>query len=800
MADDGGHDGSGSADRSEQSSEARRSNRVTTYAAWVIRWRWPIILLALMAAVLAASGARFLSFSTDYRVFFSEQNPQLQAFEELQNIYTKDDALLFVVKPAEGKVFTPSTLKALRELTEAAWRIPYAMRVDSLTNFQHSFAEGDDLTVRDLVPDGLALTPENLAQIQDVALNEPLLINRMVSPDATTAAVAATLTMPQKSPREAPEAMAYVRDLVAKFQRAHPDLHVAVTGLVALNNAFSEASVNDLSTLVPLMYGVLLLTLLILLRSVSGVVTTVAVIGLSAGTAMGLAGWLGIKLTPPSAVAPTIILTLAVADSVHLLVTLFGAMRGGMTKRDAIVESLRVNFHPVFLTSLTTMIGFLSLNFSDAPPFRDLGNITSMGVIAAWFYSVLFLPALMAVLPLRVKPRANGSAHAMERLAEFVIARRRPLMWGMTGLVVALAVWIPRIELNDQFVNYFEPDIQFRVDTDFAMENLSGIYQLNFSIDAGQPGGISEPDYLARLGAFTEWLRAQPGVVHVQSLTDTMRRLNKNMHGDDPSFYRLPEERDLAAQYLLLFEMSLPYGLDLNNQINVDKSASRVIATLENITTREARRLNSRLEAWLAENMPTARDAKPTGPFVMFSYIAERNINAMLGGTALALVLISFSLILALRHLKLGLLSLVPNMVPAVMAFGVWAITVGELGLPASVVAATSLGIIVDDTVHFLSKYLRARREKQLDAEGAVRYAFSTVGTALWTTSVVLIAGFAMLTLSSFELNRSLGLLTAITIFAALVADFLLLPPLLIALDKEKKIAPQSSIQPLAGQ
>ena len=522
MADDGGYEGLGMAERSEKSGEAQRSNGVTAYAAWVIRWRWPVILLALVVAGLAASGGRFLSFSTDYRVFFSEENPQLQAFEDLQNIYTKDDTLLFVVKPAEGEVFTPETLKALSELTEASWRIPFTTRVDSLTNFQHSFAEGDDLTVQDLVPEGLALTPENLAQIRDVALNEPLLINRMVSPDATTTAVAAVLTMPQKSPEEVPEAMAYARDLAAKFRAAHPDLHVAVTGLVALNNAFSEASVNDLSSLVPLMYGVLLLTLLILLRSVSGVVTTVAVIGLSAGTAMGLAGWFGIKLTPPSAAAPTIILTLAVADSVHLLVTLFGAMRGGMSKREAIVESLRVNFYPVFLTSLTTVIGFLSLNFSDAPPFRDLGNITSMGVIAAWIYSVLFLPALMAVLPVRVKPRANGRAHAMERLAEFVVARRRPLMWGMTGLVVALAVWIPRIELNDQFVNYFEPDIQFRVDTDFAMENLSGIYQLNFSVDAGETGGISEPDYLAKLGDFTEWLRAQPGVVHVQSLTDTM--------------------------------------------------------------------------------------------------------------------------------------------------------------------------------------------------------------------------------------------------------------------------------------
>jgi hypothetical protein len=374
----------------------------------------------------------------------------------------------------------------------------------------------------------------------------------------------------------------------------------------------------------------------------------------------------------------------------------------------------------------------------------------------------------------------------MERLAEFVLRRRRPLLWGMTAAVAALAVWIPRIELNDQFVNYFAPSIAFRADTDFAMANLSGIYQMEFSLPAGAEGGISEPDYLQQADAFSHWLRQQPGVAHVQSLTDVFRRLNKNMHGDEAGWYRLPEARELAAQYLLLFEMSLPYGLDLNNQINVDKSSLRLIVTLDNITTRAARNLKEAAEGWLVTNMP-ASASEATGPFIMFAYISERNIEAMLSGTGIALVLISLSLIVALRSLKIGLISLIPNIVPAVMAFGLWGLLVGEIGLASSVVAATSLGIIVDDSVHFLSKYLRARRERGDSPEDAVRYAFTTVGRALWVTSAVLVAGFATLAFSAFALNQSLGLLTALAIFAALIADFFLLPPLLLAIDKEKK-------------
>ncbi len=775
-----------------------RGGWIVPYAWLMIRFRWLVILVCLAAAAGFASGGQFLGFSTDYRVFFSEENPQLNAFEAMQQVYTKDDNILFVLQPKEGEVFTEKTLRAVQDLTERSWQLPYSRRVDSITNFQHSYAEGDDLTVEDLVPQRGELTPEHVAAIRAVALGEPLLVNRLISPDGRTTGVNVTLTLPGESEAEVPTAMAAARQIIAAFEAANPEITVATTGLVALNNAFSEASFVDLSTLIPIMYGIIIAGLLIFLRSVAGTVVTVLVIGLSAGTAMGLTGWLGINLTPPSSTAPTIILTLAVADSIHLLVTMLHAMRHGASKREAIVESLRVNFHPIFLTSLTTAIGFLSLNFSDAPPFRDLGNITAIGVLAAWIYSVTFLPAFLAVVPLRVKQQTETRSDLMQKLAEFVLRRRQFLLYGMSALIIALAVWIPRIELNDQFVNYFDPSIQFRADTDFAMENLSGIYQIEFSLPAAAEGGISEPDYLAKVDAFSDWLRQQPGIVHVQTITDIFRRLNKNMHADDPEWYRLPDERDLAAQYLLLFEMSLPYGLDLNNQINVDKSSLRFIATLENITTREARTLKQDSEAWIAENIP-ASVTEATSPFVMFAYISERNIQSMLFGTGLALVLISFSLIVFLRSLKVGLLSIVPNVIPAVMAFGFWGLLVGEIGLASSVVAATSLGIIVDDSVHFLSKYLRARRERGASPEDAVRYAFATVGRALTVTSAVLVAGFVVLALSAFQLNQSLGLLTALAIFAALVADFLLLPPLLLAIDKEKKHADQPSALPQAG-
>lgn len=760
---------------------------IDRYADWVMRWRWPVIAVTLVAVGLFASGARLLTMSSDYRVYFGDENPQLRAYEALQNTYTKDDNVMFVLRPADGDVFTPSFLAAMRGLIEAGWGLPFATRVEGISNFQHSYAEADDLTVRDLVPEAAQPTDDDIAAIRDVALNEPLLVNRLLAPDSGTTAINVTVTLPQESQSETSVLMAEARALAAAFEADNPGTRVAVTGTVPLGIAFDEAAQSDLQTLVPVMYGILLLVTVLLLRSVSGTVATLIVIGLSTATAMGAAGWLGVKLTPASAVAPTIILTVAIADSIHVLVTMFHEMGRGADKRAAIVESLRVNFQPVFLTSLTTIIGFLSLNFGDSPPFHDLGNVTAIGVAAAWVISVTFLPALMSVLPVRVTARSERRAAAMQRLGDVVIRGHRPLLLIMSAIAVALAALIPRNEINDQFHSYFSESIDFRQDIDFAAEHLAGMYGLEWSLPAEASGGISEPEYLDRLDAFARWLRGQAQVVHVFTLTDLMRRLNKNMHGDDPKRHRLPDSRELAAQYLLLFEMSLPYGLDLNNQIDVDKSATRLIAQTENVTTGELKRLEAQAKAWLTENWPRAAGASATGPSVMFAYIFQRNIEGMLTGTVIALLLISATLMLALRDLKLGLISLVPNLLPAAMAFGVWAIFVGEVGLAASVITATSLGLIVDATVHFLSKYQRAQRRHGASAEDAIRYAFATVGTALWVTSAILIAGFAVMAFSDFKINAHMGQLTAIAIVAAMVTDFLLLPALLLMLDKDRR-------------
>jgi len=759
-----------------------------TYSSWILTHRWWVIAATLLLVSLAGSGGQLLEFSTDYRVFFSDENPQLTAFDALQDTYTKNDNLLIMLAPEAGDVFTPRVFEAIFDITEQAWQIPYSLRVDSLSNYQHTYAEGDDLTVIDLIEEPTAKTADQVERVRAIALNEPLLVRRLVSPQGHVTAVNVTIELPGKNPgKEVPEAVAKAREIVAYVERTYPEIKVYLSGVVMMNNAFAEASRYDMTHLLPLALLIIVVAILLQLRGLVGTLATVLVILFSVIAAMGIAGWSGVPLTGPLMSAPTIILTLAVADCVHILTNWMQGLRRGHERKQAMAESLRINFAPVFLTSVTTAIGFLTLNFSEAPPFGHLGTVSALGVMIAFVLSVTFLPALATLLPSLVRERrrseSQSQSHRMLRLADWVIRRHRGLLVGMGALIVTLVALVPMNETNDVFVHYFDERIRFRTDTDFIAANLSGIYFIDYSLDTGEPVGVASPKHQRQIEVLADWLRTQPEVVHVNTITDIFKRLNRNLHGDEDAWYRLPEQRDLAAQYLLLYEMSLPYGLDINNQIDIDKRATRMTVTLHTLSTKEVLAFEQRVYDWMERHTPDilTYGASPT---VMFSHIGTRNIRSMLGGAVLALVLISLLLMVALRSRRYGLVSLIPNLVPAGMAFGVWALIDGEIGLGVSVVAAMTLGIVVDDTVHFLSKYLRARREQGLDAAQAVRYAFETVGVALWVTSIALIGGFLVLATSSFELNSAMGLLVSIVIAFALVCDFLFLPPLLMRLDE----------------
>ena len=763
---------------------ATMSTRIDAFFELILRHPWPTLAASLTVMSLLTVGVRDIAVTNDYRMMFSEDNPELAAFDELENTYSESNRALIAIAPADGDVFTRETLAAIEELTDAAWQAPYSTRVDSLTNYSHSEGMEDDLIVAPLVEDAAVLSDTELAEIEAIALNSVETAGRLVSEDGRVGGIVINFFLPDDFDVAVVEITDHLNALVDQARAGNPAIEYYLTGDMVMHRAFSDATLDDLSRLLPIVFVVIVTVAALLLRSIYGTVAIVLTLMFVVNTTMGLVGWLRLPLSPTNAGIPIIAMAITVAYAVHIVSITLLRMGDGLDKRGAIVASLRHNANPVFLTSLTTAIGFLSLNASDSPPFNILGNMVAFGVFCAFCYCLTLLPALLTLLPLNARAANTESPKLFDRLAEFVIARRTMLFWTVGLIAVILIAGIPRNEISETWTRYFDDRYQFRRDTDFVIQNLTGLDTLEYSLNSGRERGITEPEYLRAVDDFAEWLREQPEVVHVQAFPDIMKRLNRNMNGDDPDFHRLPDNAELGSQYLLLYEFSLPFGVDLNDRIDVSKSATRLTAAAANLTGGELRALDERAQLWLLENAP-GMAAPASGVSMIFAHLSQRNIESMLRGTIFAMVLISIILTIVLKSVRMGVVSLVPNFIPAAMSFGLWGYVTGRMGMAASVVTVVAFGIIVDDTIHFLSKYLKERREG-MTSQDAIRSTFRTVGHALATTTAVLSAGFLVFAASGFEVSWALGILVTMTIVIALLADFLLLPPLLMALDREK--------------
>ena len=765
-----------------------KNNWQTKYRALVTERPGAMLFLGLVFTIICGLGLGGLSQNPDNRIFFSEDDPNLVALEKLENTYTKNDNLFILVAPKKGNVFDPNVLEVIRDLTKDLWQTPASSKVDSITNFQWTRADGDDIIIGDLVPEG-AITKAVALNAKNVALDEPLILNSLVSSDAKFTGINITFIKPDDSVEAGNtvvEIMSHIRPIQKSLEEKYPDIKFYITGGVPLTMAFTEVSLSDMSTLTPLMLLVIFLVAGLSLRSVQGSIITAFIVILSVIGMMGIAGWMKFILNAATFNSFLMLSALTIAHCVHIMSTQKINMRLGKNKKDSVDESLRVNLQPVFMTAITTAIGFLTMHFSEAPPFRELGYMMAFGNIILFIHAVITLPALLVILPGKEKSVGESKSETlMEQLSHFVIKNRKTLLVFNGFFILFLSLGMTQIKLDDTWTKYFDKRFQIRSHSDFVQNNLTGLDTIEYSIPSGEQDGINDPAYWKKLEKLADRIRQEPNVNHVTTLSDIIKRLNKAMNGDNPDFYSIPESRELVAQYLLLYELSVPFGLDLNDRINVNKSATRFTVTLQNASNDDLRDLDQIIQSYFDNELPELKTTG-TGLSMIFSHFSKRNIDSMLVGTTAALILISFLLIIALRSLKFGLISLVPNLFPAAMGFGLWGYLQGEVGVALSIVAAMTLGIVVDDTVHYLSKYLRGKREKGLSPEEATTYAFKNVGFALSTTTIALVAGFGVLSFSGFKINSDMAMLTAITIAIALFVDLFFLPTLLIALDKLK--------------
>ena len=753
-------------------------------AETIIRYRPLCIIISILILAGLAQGLSKINFNPDINAFFPENDTLTTSHLSIEDTYSSMDNAVIGIGVKEGTVFTNEVLSLIEDLTERAWKTPHSLRVDSLSNYSYVSADGDDLYIEPFLEGSSTYDLKTLKEKELIIEEEELAYGAIISKDKKTSLINIVFDPPRKDiEAEYQESLNYVLGFIEEARKNHPEVDLIISGIVYMEYQSPMLLKAQMPKLMPTAILVILLTLFLLLRSLVAVAGSFLVILMSVVSAMGSIGFMSGDIAQPFIMVPILIATLAVADCVHLFTLYFQNLDSSRKSKEAMLESLKLNLQPLFLTSLTTAIGFLSLNLAPVEPLRGIGNGVAVGVFLAFIFTVLLLAPIVSYFNVKQSKNINFQKNIARKLGRFSIKNYKRLLVIVPVISCFLMAFIPLNKTNDNPLEFYsERYTTSAADSKWISQRIGGTFPVSYELNS--QGIVSDPEFLREVDKFSEWLASNKEVLHVSSLSKIMKNLNKTLHGKQEEWNIIPTEPDLSAQYLFFYEMSLPYGLDLTNSISQNKESIKLVASLKELGSLEYREFAKRVENYASQNMPEDMVSIGTGTRPIFAFMSNMLITQLIYALGIGIVLITATIILFFRSLRYGMLTSVTNLLPIGVAFGIWAIVSGEISMLVGIGMGTTLGIIVDFTVHFLSKYLHARRQKNLSAEEAVEYAFETVGFALIITSFSLILGFLVLLQAFFIPIHGFVLFSSIAFLSALIIDLLLFPALLITWDK----------------
>ena len=754
---------------------------------FIIHNRIVFIFSCLVLVLILGRGITSVVFDPDMERFFPKGHPATSLSYEIDETFIRTDNLVIAINAKNNSIFTKKTLSLIESLTEKSWTVPYSIRVDSLTNYSYVRSVDDDLLVEPFIENAVSLEDSFIKQRAKIVEEEEIIFGSLISKDKKTTVISIIVDPPNPDANiKLIDTVEYMLEYVDEAKSNHPELDIRVLGTPYQEYISPKMVLSEMPIVMPSMLLLILVSVFFLLRSVYAVLATILVIVLSLIATFGSVGYIGNALNQMVITIPILIITLALADCVHLFSIFFQQRVKGHSSKESMIRSLELNLQPLFLTTLTTCIGFLSFNVLDVPPLQDLGNFVSIGIAMAFIFTIFFAAPLFSFFEIKAPESVNQQINLSRKIAKFSLKNSKTLLWSVPLASLLLICLIPLNVLDENPTQmYDEGFTSFSADTLWLDDMLGVTFPVSFKASSNN-GSVSEPEFLKKIDNFVKWLETQDEVNHVTSLAHTMKNLNRSMHGDDPEWETIPESEELSSQYLFFYEMSLPMGLDLNSSISQDRASTKISANLDDMSGKDFLKFDKKVRAHIQENNLTEIISPAAGFRVVFSHISMVIVNSLLFGVFLGLLSITLLLGLFFRSIPFGVLSAFPNVLPIAAAFGIWALYDGQVGFMVAVGMGSTLGIIVDFTVHLLSKYDLARREMGQSPEEAVVFAFESVGFALIVMTIVISLGFLVLNLVNFMPLHDFARFSTISFLMALIIDFLLFPNLLVRFDKRK--------------
>ncbi|MFK7864565.1 MAG: RND family transporter [Pseudohongiellaceae bacterium] len=776
---------------------------VKAWASTVISGRMPIILatLLLIPVILLTGGQ--IPFDNSTERYFVTGDPTLVEFDKLEEYFGDSEYLLVGFEAASGvdDVFQADTLDGVQRISDFLDFHPYVTQLRSITNFQYIHADGDDLRTDYLIEDinDVIGNEDEVARIKTILLQEELALGTLITTDFRDVRIAARVEYREDTAQHKIELVQDLYKFVESdgFESEQYTLHLS--GYPLANERFETVTAEDTSVLIPVMIVLMTAILFASFRSIAATLFPWLAIASGLLIILELQYYLNIphSTIDSAALAPTLII-IGIGITVHVLIEFFHFKNNGNSSKDSAQKTIEHIWVPAFFTAITTSAGFYALSITKIMPIKEFALLGAIGPLVLFIFSLTVLPALLSYLG-DVSSKTINVLHAgaiskvTQKIPDFTLRHRNLILSGSVLALVFSILYLPSIKVDTNYVTLFKEASQTRQDIVYFDDTFKGMMTLDIILDSGEYDGVKSPEFLAKMESMQDWLTQRPALGPINSLVDYLKEINQALHGDDNAYYRLPDSSAMTAQYLLLYESS-GANEDLSDIKDFDNQMARLVVPVINMKASDMKAELDTIEAYMVSNYPEL-DPIITGTIALYTvqdiYVSDGMVQSFL----IALTVITTFFIVLFRSFKYGLLSIIPSILPIILAGSV----AGFLGIfmdqSAVIVFAMTMGIAVDDAIHVMSRYLLAK-EQGANTHDAIQRSMNESGRAVVFSSIVLVSGFSVLCFGSFTTVIYVGLFGAIIMSLALVGDLLVLPAILYLVDghNEKPIEQLSTV------
>ncbi len=728
-----------------------------------------IILLTLMVALLSIS-LKDLAYEGSYRIWFDKDSKIIKDYDDFRTTFSGDDTFIVAFKDEKG-IFTPKAIETVLYLSEEFNKIDGVSRVDSLSSYQYISTEDDEIIIEDFIRD---IT--NIQRKKLLALKDELILNQLISEDGRTTMLAVKLSNVTGADEEVNiYVMQRLQEIITLTQLSS-GYKFYITGIPAITASLVSISQSDALVLMPLAVVVVVSFLFLIFRSVIGVLVPSVVIVLTFLSVVSIQMLLGYKLNNFTVNIPSFVTAIAIADAMHLYLAWIYYKMKGMPNIQAVAIALRKNILPIGLTSFTTAIGFASLGISEIEPISTLGVAITTGAFIAFFFSISIAPAILLTIndDYKVKPIKFFNLLNTKGYGVFIVKNDKKIVGIFMLLFVVLGYGLNYVKVDSNSIKYFSDDTVVRSGSNFIEKNLTGSMVYEIILDSKEEDGIKNPLFLKKIVEFEEVFKAKYNNVRfTHSLKDIIVRMQKVLNPSSPNI--IPKEQDLVAQYLLLYSMSLPQGMEINDKVNTTEQFLRLSINIDLVDASKDLEMIAWIKTWWDENSNYSADVQ--GQTAIFAYMQSSVTDTLITSISITLIVVAIVMFLIFRNIKMLWIFILPNIAPIVLVAGVMGYIGIHIDIGVAISAAVILGIAVDDTIHFFSKYFDAIQTKSF--EDTIDYIISHSGNAMILTTFILSFTFAIFGVSSFMPNVNFAIVTVIALNLALLLDLVLLPALL---------------------